>query len=218
MKSNIQYCHYCEQFVSQRNYIFDSRFKFTAKELDNETSYTYFGARYYDSDLSVWLSVDPMSDERSWVSPYAYCQNNPLVLVDPNGKELNTYDDPPPKVITNNKEAVLHYYTGNGEPVKIGENITNELLNTKEFQEHHNNVLSGKTKTTGEFGINMENKKDAFFIGNTNVYYNVTPSEDNKTCTVTYTIYQNDGFWDPNYVNENDIKGIYSYLQKINNK
>ncbi|HOV56228.1 MAG TPA: RHS repeat-associated core domain-containing protein [Bacteroidales bacterium] len=39
----------------------------TAKELDNETSYTYFGARYYDADLSIWLSVDPMSDK------YPYC-------------------------------------------------------------------------------------------------------------------------------------------------
>ncbi|HOB27459.1 MAG TPA: RHS repeat-associated core domain-containing protein, partial [Bacteroidales bacterium] len=36
---------------------------FTAKELDNETSYTYFGARYYDADLSSWLSVDPLSDK-----------------------------------------------------------------------------------------------------------------------------------------------------------
>ncbi|MDI6833848.1 MAG: RHS repeat-associated core domain-containing protein [Bacteroidales bacterium] len=57
----------------------------TAKELDNETSYTYFGARYYDSKLSGWMSVDPMSDERRWVSPYAYCQWNPLIRIDLTG-------------------------------------------------------------------------------------------------------------------------------------
>ena len=33
-------------------------FKFSAKELDNETNYDYFGARYYDNDLSNWLSVN----------------------------------------------------------------------------------------------------------------------------------------------------------------
>ena len=83
---HLQYLPYGELFVSQRNTEeFDSRYKFTAKELDNETSYTYFGARYYDSELSGWLSVDPMSDERRWVSPYAYCQWNPLILVDPSG-------------------------------------------------------------------------------------------------------------------------------------
>ncbi|MBK6934010.1 MAG: RHS repeat-associated core domain-containing protein [Bacteroidales bacterium] len=73
------------------NIKFDTRYKFTAKELDNETSYTYFGARYYDSDLSIWLSVDPMSDERRWVSPYAYCQWNPLILVDPSGMLDDNY-------------------------------------------------------------------------------------------------------------------------------
>ncbi len=57
----------------------------TAKELDNETSYTYFGARYYDSELSAWLSVDPMSDKYPSLSPYCYSANNPVVLVDPNG-------------------------------------------------------------------------------------------------------------------------------------
>jgi hypothetical protein len=117
--------------------------------------------------------------------------------------ELNIYDAPPPKIITNNKEAVLHYYNGNGEPVKIGENITNELLNTKDFQEQHNNIINGKAKSlNGNFGVNMENEKDAFFIGNTKVDYEVTSSEDNKTCTVTYTIYTDDGFWDPDFVKE----------------
>ena len=41
---HLQYLPYGELFVSQRNSEFDSRYKFTAKELDNETSYTYFWA------------------------------------------------------------------------------------------------------------------------------------------------------------------------------
>lgn len=65
--------------------IFNSRYKFTAKELDNETNYTYFGARYFDSDISIWLSVDPMAHLRSWVSPYSYCQNDPINRTDPTG-------------------------------------------------------------------------------------------------------------------------------------
>ena len=85
---HLQYLPYGELFVSQRNTEeFDSRYKFTAKELDNETSYTYFGARYYDSELSVWLSVDPMSDKYPSLSPYIYCYNNPVIMKDPNGND-----------------------------------------------------------------------------------------------------------------------------------
>jgi RHS repeat-associated protein len=82
------YLPYGELFVSQKNSSFDSRYKFTAKELDNETNYTYFGARYYDSDLSSWLSVDPLSDKYPSLSPYNYCAGNPVVLVDPDGRKI----------------------------------------------------------------------------------------------------------------------------------
>ncbi len=34
-------------------------YKFTAKELDLETNLYYYGARYYDAQLSVWLATDP---------------------------------------------------------------------------------------------------------------------------------------------------------------
>ena len=45
-------------------------------------------ARHYHPTLSIWLSVDPMSDKYPGVSPYAYCGNNPVVLKDPNGDSL----------------------------------------------------------------------------------------------------------------------------------
>ena len=50
-------------------------------------------ARHYHSALSIWLSVDPMADKYPGVSPYAYCANNPVKLVDPNGREIGEYYD-----------------------------------------------------------------------------------------------------------------------------
>ncbi|MBO7200169.1 MAG: hypothetical protein J6V54_02110 [Bacteroidales bacterium] len=80
---------------------------FIRKERDSETGFSYFGARYYDSDvLTGWLSVDPMADKYPSLSPYAYCgwtrptgvdehrliefniANNPVRLVDPDGEEI----------------------------------------------------------------------------------------------------------------------------------
>ena len=61
---------------------------FSAKERDTETGLSYFGARYYSSDLSIWLSVDPQASKYPSLSPYVYCANNPVKLVDPNGEEI----------------------------------------------------------------------------------------------------------------------------------
>ena len=61
-------------------------YTFSAKEKDSETGLSYFGSRYYSSDLSVWLSVDPMSDKYPSLSPFVYCANNPVKVVDPNGE------------------------------------------------------------------------------------------------------------------------------------
>ncbi len=61
----------------------------TGKERDEETGYSYFGARYMDHELmTMWLSVDPMADKYPSISPYAYCNWNPVKLVDPDGREV----------------------------------------------------------------------------------------------------------------------------------
>ena len=87
----IQHLHYLpfgEDWVDQRNSSWNAPYTFSGKEKDVETGYGYFGARYYDSGLSIWLSVDPMSDKYPSMSPYNYCANNPVILVDPDGREV----------------------------------------------------------------------------------------------------------------------------------
>ena len=59
----------------------------TGKERGSESGFCYFGARYYDSDLMTgWLSVDPQSDKFPNISPYNYCNWNPVKLVDQDGE------------------------------------------------------------------------------------------------------------------------------------
>jgi RHS repeat-associated protein len=64
-------------------------YTFSAKERDLETGYSYFGARYYNSDASIWLSVDPMADKLPELTPYNYVANKPIIAVGPDGKFLN---------------------------------------------------------------------------------------------------------------------------------
>ena len=55
---------------------------FAGKRLDAGSGLSYFGARYYDTDMGRFISRDPVQDGRNW---YVYCSNNPLSYIDPNG-------------------------------------------------------------------------------------------------------------------------------------
>lgn len=48
-----------------------------------------FGARIYDSRLGRWLSLDPLARKYSSMSPYTSFANNPIVFVDPDGREIS---------------------------------------------------------------------------------------------------------------------------------
>ena len=62
-------------------------YKYNGKELDRKGGLDWYdyGARMYDAVLGRWHAVDPMSEKYYGVSPYLYCANNPILLVDPNG-------------------------------------------------------------------------------------------------------------------------------------
>ncbi len=64
---------------------YNSPFKFNGKELDEETGFYYYGARYYDPKISIWLSVDPLAEKYPNVGVYVYCLNNPIKYIDPDG-------------------------------------------------------------------------------------------------------------------------------------
>jgi RHS repeat-associated protein len=81
----IQYIHYApygELIDNQQasGSWYDERYKFTGKERDWETGYDYFGARYWWR-AGTWLSVDPLSDKYPEISPYAYCNWNPVKYI-----------------------------------------------------------------------------------------------------------------------------------------
>lgn len=79
----------------------------TGKERDEETGYSYFGARYMDHALLTgWLSVDPMADKYPGISPYNYCMWNPIRVVDPNGMDtIISFDERKP-----NERDYCSYY------------------------------------------------------------------------------------------------------------
>ena len=66
-------------------------YKYGGKEFDRTNgldSYD-FGARMYFPDRIQWMTVDPMCEKYYNVSPYAYCGNNPVRYIDPDGRRVD---------------------------------------------------------------------------------------------------------------------------------
>jgi len=105
---NIEYFPSGETFVENHRNSNHSPYKFNGKELDAETGYYYYGARYYNPRVSLWLNVDPLADYNPFyneehyingqhnggfsnsgnLNPYIYTYQNPIIYVDPDGKQV----------------------------------------------------------------------------------------------------------------------------------
>jgi RHS repeat-associated protein len=82
---HIEYVPFGEVFIEERNSVWNTPYLFNAKEFDEETGMYYYGARYYDPKISIWLCVDQDTESMPFASAYAYCLNSPVLLTDPDG-------------------------------------------------------------------------------------------------------------------------------------
>ncbi len=68
-------------------------YKYNGKELDlmhGLNTYDY-GARQHAPVLARWDRIDPLCEKYYSTSPYAYCMNNPVRFIDPDGKKVYVF-------------------------------------------------------------------------------------------------------------------------------
>ncbi len=152
---------------------------FTGKERDSETGFSYFGARYYDSDiLTGWLSVDPLADKYPSLSPYNYCALNPIRIIDPNGDScavllagdrLGGLGHMAILVQKENKKGEMRWYlySKNGDDDGDFKRVFGEIQGTIDDQP----ALNPETNEEAEFGSIEEFMKSDLNIFNGDKYY-----------------------------------------------
>ena len=84
---HIEYVPFGEVFIEERNSVWNTPYLFNAKEFDEETGLYYYGARYYEPRLSIWLGTDPKQDKYPNIHSYCFSLNNPIKIIDPNGQD-----------------------------------------------------------------------------------------------------------------------------------
>ena len=173
---HLQYMPFGGDYIDQQdpNTEYSERFRFTGKERDAETGYDYFGARYYSSSLGIWLSVDPMSDKYPSLSPYVYCADNPMRLVDLEGMDVDEWEINNKGKIVNHIKTDKHdafYMVDNNGNRMEGKEVVFDYGTIEDFKSQY----SDQKKTTFDWfnvrGDDNGTQLFEFFAKNTTVEY-----------------------------------------------
>jgi hypothetical protein len=63
-------------------------YKFNGKEFDQETGLYYYGARYMNPKISMWLGVDKHAESYPHIGCAVYCIDNPIGVFDTDGNDI----------------------------------------------------------------------------------------------------------------------------------
>ena len=104
-------------------------YRFNAKEDQSFTCVPLldYGARFYNPTLARWTTPDPLAEKYYSISPYAFCGNNPIKYVDPDGNDWYSYVE---TNATSQEELEDSCVTGTylGQAVVIFEGAMDETL------------------------------------------------------------------------------------------
>jgi len=151
-------------FYGQGSY---KNYKYNGKELQETSMYDY-GAKMYMPDIGRWGVIDNKAEKYSFMSPYNYTANNPIMFIDPDGNEL---------ILSFATETARQSY----------ENLVNSSLGGK-YQATYTKI---EGTDTYKVSINMINK-DTSLTKEQTAFYDSYNSVINAKETVSQSIVEND--------------------------
>ena len=203
------------------------KYSFNAKELDEETGFYYYEARYYAPP--TFTSRDVLFEKKPWFTPYHYCSNNPVGRVDPSGMMDEGPEDPPGKKKSNVKSKievnVIPQDNLKQQPIVL--HIENNSSKSKKslfqrFKEFFSSHMTGGIYGTADNGQGKETRKgDGPQTDLSNFTSNMPEPFSQKTDKNVHskqTTLQNDNKEDTNIHRTPQGKFIYFYTNSSEHK
>ncbi len=152
------------------------KYKYNNKELQDELGLDWYdlGSRNYDASLGRFFNMDPLAENYSFQSVYAFASNNPISFVDINGEgvldDFHIYGDGSIlRVKTDDTTDTFYVHDSNGNKNNIGTFDKNEngLINSPNIDYDNGNGTSVKvsSKPGNESEINISGTALASVIG-----------------------------------------------------
>ena len=146
-------------------------YKYNGKELDTKKGLNWYdyGAREYDAVLGRFTTMDPSAENYYSTSPYAYCGNNPVNRIDPDGADW--YED---------KQGNLHWQEGHGYLdgyTHIGSQVSIQLGEDSYFNAYQNAGIMTNQAVSAFDLIAMSLKLQNQFLGSNSPLSEASKSE-----------------------------------------
>jgi RHS repeat-associated protein len=156
-------------------------YKFGGKELDRMHGLNWhdFEARFLSNDIPVFPTPDLMARKYPWISPYAWCANNPMNRIDPTG--LTDY-----KINDNGYIRIMKDADGN--ILGKGDEFDRLFAGEKSIKVNDVKLLSQLAGKEGSAAAKTSNSTDAFnvfkfAVDNSNVEWALSGFKNSKGTT-----------------------------------
>ena len=137
------------------------RYLTTQHERDNETGLDYRGARYYDSDVARFLSLDPLATQFPDWSAYNYVFSNPIFYIDPTGRSPEEK-----KTGWTDNHVKLNEIFGDQQGF-------NDLISEQVYKDKASNPPEDEGNNNNDSQDNSQTQKVEYLVNNSNytIYY-----------------------------------------------
>jgi len=150
------------------------KWKFQGVELEESLGLDLYEMEFrnYDAAIGRFMSIDPLAEERNWLTPYNFVQNNPLIRIDPSGllDDFHIYSDGSivrQKTDDATDTFIFHDSNGNQHNVATLEKNENGLINSPNinFDSGDGTSVNISSKPENESEINISGTALAAVVG-----------------------------------------------------